>query len=99
MIAPQLELSFTSIPSSGAVGSSRDADTRVYVYIFVILCLLNVSLLRYRQFRACTPASFLQKFAVAVNISKAVDINCAVIRRASRPESLRGCAKESCNVV
>lgn len=78
MIASQLELSFTSIPSSGAVGSSRDADTRVYVYICYFMPTECIAFAVSTVPRVYTPASFLQKFAVAVNISKAVDINCAI---------------------
>jgi len=52
---------------------SRDAFAGACT--FVILCLLNYRLCNIDS-SMCAMASFLQKFAAAVNILKAVDINC-----------------------
>lgn len=66
---------------------SRCGHARVYIRYFTLAeCIAILTVPRIHG------DAFLQKFAAAVNISKAVDINCAAIRR--YPESLRGCAKE-----
>lgn len=71
--------------------SFRDVFARACT--FVILCLLNYRLCNIDS-SVCATASFLQKFAAAVNILKAVDINCTR-RYIASGKSSRGCAQVS----